>query len=156
MWSFDDGKTYQNQSTISYPPKANMGALIGPAVGIQSKKGTIYFSAFIPGSPHFLYWSKDYGKTWESSSGSINGLNECSIAFIQSESDGDIMMNCRTSSHRRAVMTWAQDGTPKSEVSFPTGLIDPNCQGSNTRILIFTVMIHETFTIIFIYAKMIV
>ena len=73
-------------------------------------------------------WSKDYGKTWAASK-TVENLGECSIAFLKSAEDGEIIMNCRTGSHARAQLTWSKDGVP-SEVTFPDGLIDPGCQGS--------------------------
>ena len=70
-WSTDDGLTWSKGTVLSYPPAINMGALIGPSVGIQAATGTIFFSCCFPTTTgqysHRLYWSKDFGKTWTSS-----------------------------------------------------------------------------------------
>lgn len=90
VWSADDGLTWHNASQVAYPPVANTGALIGPSVGIQSANGTIFFSAVFESSK-WLYWSTDYGVTWQSSkvlTGS--GLTECSIAFLNDTNDGNV------------------------------------------------------------------
>ena len=139
-WSYDDGVTWGMAAQIALPH--NIGALVGPSVGIQSAAGTIYFSSAFgaftdngmhTGNPdHWLYWSKDFGRTWESSL-PIRGhaLDECSIAFLVSAADGRIAMNCRINGLRhRAQLIWAPDGTPISNVTHPLGLRDPICQGS--------------------------
>ena len=91
--SHDDGVTWTNATALSYPPHDNKGALIGPSVGIQNAKGHIYFSAH----GGFLYWSKDFGNSWQSSTKPVP-MNECSIAFLVSPADGRILMNCRAGS----------------------------------------------------------
>merc|ERR1712113_398947 len=70
----------------------------------------------------------DYGQSWVSST-PVDVHGECSIAFLVDPSDGRILMNCRTPSHHRAQVVWSADGTP-GPVTWPEGLIDPNCQGS--------------------------
>lgn len=131
-WSFDEGRTWSNFSTISYPPVDNIGALIGPSVGIQSESGTIYFSARLPEEGTFLYYSIDFGRTWKSSEilkSDTYGLNECSISFLRGNATNErIIMSCRTEYHERATVEWSHDGQPLS-VDYP-GVTDPKCQGS--------------------------
>ena len=129
-WSFDDGVTWTRGSVLEYPPAKNVGGLIGPSIGIQAQNGSIYFPALDFLNNHFIYYSDDYGKTWSSSNSFGNGLglSECSIAFIPGMHD-NIMMNCRTSSHRRAQFIWTNRTLP-SKAMYPAGLVDPNCQGS--------------------------
>lgn len=127
LWSHDEGLTWSRGTVLSYPPTENVGALIGPSVGIQSAAGIIYFS-MVFGEQHWLYWSKDLGATWASST-PVTGLGECSIAFLVSAADGRIIMNCRTGKGHRAQLEWSADGVP-GNVTFPPGLIDPGCQGS--------------------------
>ena len=51
-----DGLTWGAKTVLSYPPQQNLGALIGPSVGLQAADGTLYFSASQVGGPgHFLY-----------------------------------------------------------------------------------------------------
>eukprot|EP00039_Didymoeca_costata_P029151 m.23462 g.23462 ORF g.23462 m.23462 type:complete len:354 (-) comp7501_c0_seq2:77-1138(-) len=128
MWSMDEGLTWTTPTVISYPPQNNTGSLIGPSVGIQSATGVVYFSCD-SNVGHFLYWSKDYGTTW-SSSKAVLGLGECSIAILHNASDGEIIMDCRTGDHHRAIAYWSAEGTLIGNVTFPSELIDPNCQGS--------------------------
>jgi len=119
---------------LFYPPLPNLGGLIGPSVGLQSESGALYFSARQPEQGTFLYWSNDYGVTWQSSElvpTAEYGLDECSIAWLYNASDGAILMNCRTQRHERALVPWTADGRP-GRVSYP-GLTDENCQGSLLR-----------------------
>jgi len=136
LYSNDDGLSWMvegNKSTIVYPPNANNGALIGPSVGIQSSSsGTVYFSVNSLGS-HFLYWTHDFGKTYQSSNPIKQGLNECSIAFVHKHRpNSDIVMNCRSSLyHKRAQLMWHANGTIKTNITYPVGLdVDAQCQGS--------------------------
>lgn len=128
VWSDDDGLTWVNPTVLVYPPQPNLGGLIGPSVGIQSASGTIYFNQVSPNGNKTLYWSKDYGVTWASSR-PLSGLSECSIAFVDDSGVGDILMNCRVGGGRRAQIIWGADGVP-GPITYPEGLIDPNCQGS--------------------------
>lgn len=126
-WSFDDGLSWTNFTNItSFMPKGKEGCLIGPSVGIQNTKNTIFFSCHGPGLNGFLYWSTDFGKTWQHGQ-VIESINECSIAFLANES---IAMNCRATGGRRAQLTFNEDGSPLSPIMYPEGLQDPNCQGS--------------------------
>eukprot|EP01079_Euglenida_sp_SAG-EU17-18_P004153 gene4153-4475_t len=111
MWSYDDGLSWSQSSVLAYPPVNNTGALIGPS---------------------------DFGATWASSN-KLSGLGECSIAFLVSPADGRIIMNCRTGQHHRAQLVWSADGIP-GPVSYPSGLVDPGCQGSivNSAGVLFT------------------
>lgn len=130
-WSSDDGVTWETGTVLSYPPADNVGGLIGPSVGIQAASGAIYFSQVEQGG-HWLYWSKDFGKTWASSA-PLPGLGECSITWLVSAEDGRIIMNCRTNAHDgRAQVVWSPEGVP-GNVTHPHGLIDPGCQGSITN-----------------------
>ena len=100
-------------------------------MGIQAASGAIYFSARQPERGTFLYWSRDFGATWEASkllSTSTHGLDECSIAWLHNASDGRILMNCRTRHHERASVEWSPYGKPSRVVY--SGVTDPNCQGS--------------------------
>eukprot|EP00948_MAST-09A_sp_MAST-9A-sp1_P000973 g973.t1 len=130
IMSDDEGLTWTSPQKLSYPPNLNKGGLIGPSVGIQSTKtGSIYFSTMF-GGEHFLYWSTDYTKTWQSSK-PIKGLGECSIAFLDANEQSNIIMNCRIGSGKRAQVIWDQNGKQVGDVTYPKGLaIDPGCQGS--------------------------
>ena len=47
-WSHDDGLSWTNGTVLSYPPQENMGAMVGPSVGLQSPRtGRLYFSAHL-------------------------------------------------------------------------------------------------------------
>ena len=126
IWSFDEGQTWSFPRILKYPPLKNTGGLVGPSVGLQANK-TIYFSTRFNGTTH-LYFSEDFGKTWEASTEGIQGVNECSIAFFD-EKEETILFNCRTSDHKRAQILFNKDG-PIGDLFYPDGLIDPNCQGS--------------------------
>ena len=137
IWSYDDGLTWHNATTVAYPPQENRGALIGPSVGIQNARGTIYFSAVF-GNQHFVYCSSDYGASWHASA-AVSGLGECSIAFLVDAADGRIIMDCRTNAKLgRAQLVWTPPPADAAgscaptpgKVTFPKGLIDPGCQGS--------------------------
>jgi hypothetical protein len=130
LWSHDDGMSWGEKRVLSYPPEENLGALIGPSVGLQAADGTLYYSACqTDGSGHFLYWSKDLGKSWTASKG-IKGLGECSIAFLVDPKDGRIIMDCRTGAGPRSQVTWAANGTQISPVTKPPFHFGPGCQGS--------------------------
>ena len=115
LWSHDDGLTWSDDTALSYPPEPNVGALIGPSVGLQSSKGTLYFSA-VDDHFHFVYYSTDLGKSWKASS-RLNATtaplktgdwssSECSLAFLVDATDGRIMMNCRTGVSARTTTRW--------------------------------------------------
>lgn len=77
-WSSDDGHTWaSNASTLTYAPEKNIGSLIGPAVGLQSASGTLFFWL----TDGFLIFSRDGGATWRSSARSTIQHSECSFAF---------------------------------------------------------------------------
>ena len=117
-WSFDDGLTWAAGTVLKYPPQPNIGAMVGPSVGIQAATGRIFFSAHLAYSywtagwagadtdVAFLYWSDDFGRSWRASE-SVPGLNECSISFLVDAHDGRVLMNCRTTSgNPRAQLVW--------------------------------------------------
>ena len=132
--SLDDGQSWTQDEAIKYPPQKNVGGLVGPSVGIQAADGTIYFSTrgagAVVGTGGWLYWSKDFGKTWRASAATKGAASECSIAFKVSAADGAILMNCRTGTHNRAQLEWNANGTLLKPAVFPKELIDPGCQGS--------------------------
>ena len=130
LWSFDDGRTWGNASVLAYPPLANVGTMIGPSTGIQAASGAIYFVAHGGASGNFLYWSRDFGGTWTPSAVFTETGNECSIAFLVSPADGRIIMNCRTSLHKRLQLLWGADGVRIGNATYPAGLVDAGCQGS--------------------------
>jgi sialidase-1 len=134
IWSFDDGVSWVHDEVIAYPPQKNVGGLVGPSVGIQAQDGTIYFSTrgagAVEGKGGWLYWSKDFGKSWQASQATKGAASECSIAFKTSAADGTIIMNCRTGTHNRAQLEWAANGTLLKPAVYPKELIDPGCQGS--------------------------
>jgi hypothetical protein len=129
IWSFDDGLSWVHDEVIAYPPQKNEGGLVGPSIGIQAADGTIYFSTrgagAVEGEGGWLYWSKDYGKTWQASNATKGAASECSIAFKVSAADGTIIMNCRTGTHNRAQLEWNADGTLLKPAVYPKELIDP-------------------------------
>ena len=106
------------------------------AVGIQDNSGRIFFSAFFHGS-HFLYWSNDSAATYTATALPFTGLNECSISFgAEPSGDSELFMFCRTGQHHRAIVRWdLTNGTQPmpGPVTYPNGLIDPDCQGSIIR-----------------------
>lgn len=132
IWSDDDGITWGNASILSVPPVVNDGGMIGPSVGLQGDSGTIFFSArqvagITPGG-NYLYWSTDYGKTWTASELISSISSETSIAWLHNSSDEQIIMNIRTG-HQRSQVIFDRNRNP-GNVTEPSGLIDPNCQGS--------------------------
>mmetsp|Transcript_21331 Transcript_21331/g.39010 ORF Transcript_21331/g.39010 Transcript_21331/m.39010 type:complete len:414 (+) Transcript_21331:61-1302(+) len=136
IWSHDDGLTWSNATVLSYPPVQNVGGLVGPSVGIQSSRGTIFFSNRRvhqqTGAPmHFLYWSEDYGKTWSSSPEWHEAPvgDESSIAFLTSPEDETIIMSLRTGAGARAQLIWDKDRKPGA-VDLKPHLKDSGCQGS--------------------------
>lgn len=93
------------------------------------------------------YWSKDFGKTWTSSA-PVAGLGECSITFLVSPADGNILMNCRTNAQEgRAQLVWSADGIP-GKVTHPKGLIDPGCQGNVIDSVRFYIVCVDWYTIL--------
>ena len=130
VWSDDDGLTWGSRVDMIYD--GNKGGLIGPAVALQAAgNGMLYTAArTTPGAETVhLLMSSDYGATWKRSQIGVEGLDECAIAFLTSAADGRILMNCRTRRHRRAQLEWSARGVP-SNLTFPDGLPDANCQGS--------------------------
>jgi len=127
-WSFDDGLTWAEPVDITkFMPKDFAGCMPGPASGVfNADAGRIYFSCYGFGPTGFLYWSSDWGESWQHSS-VYSPLVEPSIALL---TNGSVAMNCRTGGRFRTQMTWSENGTLLSQISRPAGLIDPNCQGS--------------------------
>ena len=168
LWSTDEGLTWHNLSPLQFLSQPNIGAMIGPSVGLQAPSGAIYFTAHLAygywdvgeyqgrldhegdhclgrlckgGSGDggsnattkpsaWLYGSSDQGMTWHSSR-QLEGLDECSIAWLVSPRDGRIIASCRLerSQRRRAQVVWSAGGQPEA-ITYPEGLIDPGCQGS--------------------------
>jgi hypothetical protein len=58
-WSADDGMAWSNAKSFAYPPEKNVGALIGPAVGLQVDDGALFFWI----TSGFLAISRDNGST---------------------------------------------------------------------------------------------
>lgn len=131
-WSLDDGVSWGAASTLAYPPIANVGSLIGPAVGLQATDdGTLFFWLT---DGHLIY-SRDYGATWAASArAKSEPASECSIAFASTPRNHTLVMNCRSGKdHRRAQLYWRPDGQggyASSEPTYPPELTDPGCQGS--------------------------
>uniref|UniRef100_A0A7S4SAV6 Sialidase domain-containing protein n=1 Tax=Alexandrium monilatum TaxID=311494 RepID=A0A7S4SAV6_9DINO len=127
-WSFDDGLTWTEPVDITkFMPKGFAGCMPGPASGVfNAKAGRIYFSCYGFGPKGFLYWSSDWGESWQHSD-VHSPLVEPSIALL---TNGSVAMNCRSGRTFRTQMTWSENGTLLSQISRPAGLIDPNCQGS--------------------------
>lgn len=127
-YSRDDGLTWDNGTNFSqYLPEVAKGCLAGPSVGVQTNSGSIYFSCHIdtPDAPAFLFWTADFGKSWQYGS-LVDGMNECSHAALANQS---IAMNCRVDGgSQRAQMTWSPDG--KLLAGPWSTLNDPHCQGS--------------------------
>ena len=99
-WSFDDGLTWGDAgsaashaaTTLVYPPEPNVGALIGPAVGLEASDGTLFLWI----TSGFLAISRDHGATWSASQRAPEPSSECSIAFAQSSANATLIMNCRS------------------------------------------------------------
>ena len=137
-WSFDDGLTWGDAgsaashaaTTLVYPPEPNVGALIGPAVGLEASDGTLFLWI----TSGFLAISRDHGATWSASQRAPEPSSECSIAFAQSSANATLIMNCRSGKdHRRAQLYWrptANGSYAASELTYPAQLTDPGCQGS--------------------------
>jgi len=128
-WSLDNGLTWTEAVNItSFMPQGYAGCMPGPSPGIfNAENGRIYFSCHGFGRNAFLYWSVDWGKSWQHSSVHSGLLDECSIALL---TNGSIAMNCRTKRRHRVQLTCGANGEFLSEIMEPQGLIDPNCQGS--------------------------
>ena len=130
IWSDDDGKTWdQSTTTLSYPPVSNVGALVGPSIGLQQpESGTLFFWL----TSGYLLYSNDQGTTWTPSE-QANMHGECSIAFVES-SLGMIYMNCRDGKdHKRGQLYWSKASNGSyvaSQPTYPDELTDPGCQGS--------------------------
>ncbi|KAJ8599706.1 hypothetical protein CTAYLR_004734 [Chrysophaeum taylorii] len=131
--SRDDGRTWSAATTLKYPPLENTGGLVGPSVGLCDDRGGLFFSTRFDGRTN-LYWSRDSGTTWTASSTSVEGVNECSLAFGGGNAT-TILANCRTSKGERAQVLWVpEDGDyHPSEVVYLDDLPDPGCQGSIVR-----------------------
>ena len=131
IWSYDDGKTWtQNAEVLEYPPVENNGGLIGPSVGVFMNN-IIYYSTRFDGTTN-LYYSKDFGTSWDGVQYGIRGVDECSIAPM---TDQRILFNCRTTEHKRAQIIFDHSNdlvepVPVGDLTYPDGLIDANCQGS--------------------------
>lgn len=129
--SLDQGQTWGNATELVYPPLQNKGGLIGPSVGLRSEEGVLFFTTRFEGQTN-LYWGD--GATWRSSTESVGGVDECSIAFYSKNQSSIILANCRHSPYRRMVL-WTRRGDdywPSEPVDI-RDLPDPNCQGSVVR-----------------------
>lgn len=111
-----------------------MGLLIGPSVGLQSARGTLFFW-LLSRDFGYLLFSRDHGASWAASHRSAVG-GECSIAFAHGDSTNEtIVSNCRSGrDHRRAIYYWRPDGLGSYVAAntsiYPPQLTDPGCQGS--------------------------
>ena len=132
IWSHDDGLSWVECSELVYPPLQNMGAMMGPAPGIQASNGAreIYFPLRTLHGFEFLLMSSDFGQSWTASN-LTRGLSECSIAFIPGTFESKILANCRPDAeHHRRQQLWSRTGQPIGNISFDTSAVDPSCAGS--------------------------
>ena len=132
IWSLDDGLTWGNASKLWYPPLPNLGAMSGPATGIQASNGDreIYFPLRTLTGSEFLLISSDFGQTWKASTLST-ALSECSIAFVPGSSEKKILANCRPDKdHHRRQQLWTRTGEPIGNYTVDTSGVDPSCAGS--------------------------
>ena len=132
IWSLDDGLTWGNASKLRYPPLPNVGAMSGPAAGIQASNGDheIYFPLRTLTGSEFLLISSDFGQTWKASTLST-ALSECSIAFVPGSSESKILANCRPDkNHHRRQQLWTRAGEPIGNYTVDTSGVDPSCAGS--------------------------
>lgn len=138
IWSYDDGATWGEPDVISFPPTENTGGLVGPSAGIQSQKGTLIFSAGHVDCCRFLFFSRDFGATWQSTLQQPGTDGEGTIVFLNNHEDPEdetVLINMRQDgkNHRmQRTWTWAGSGGEGawSEDSWPAGLIDGDVQGS--------------------------
>ena len=144
IWSEDEGLTWINQKNISsFFSYKLVGAMVGPSVGLQASGSACSvtvpppdFSSRIIFNAHrnfnFIYYSDYFGRSFTTSE-PVAGLDECSMAFSP-EGSLDILLNCRTSLHKRGQIQYKLDTKSGnysiSSLSYPPGLTDPNCQGS--------------------------
>jgi len=134
-WSLDAGLTWTEPVDITeFMPEAYAGCMPGPSSGIfNAERGRIYFSCHGFRRRMFLYWSDDWGRSWQHSA--VYGMDECAIAPL---ANGSVAMSCRTGQKWRAQLTWSESGELHSPIMRPQGLIDPNCQGSLASVRLAT------------------
>ena len=139
MLSCDDGLTWTAASELVFTGKyayKNYGALIGPSNGIFNKDTNVtYFmghKGYVDGG--FLYYSNSNDLTKWTMSKTIKGMNECSIAFLNSTKNDKIIMSCRTgasNNYKRAKLIFSATGKLIGNVEYPDIYSnDPGCQGS--------------------------
>lgn len=142
-YSDDDGLTWSKPINITRdikrvndPSTKGWGCLFqGPGNGICMQDGTLVFPAQVWGKRHMgvLVYSKDNGKTWQSSNAMEFGGSESQVAEL---SNGTLMLNTREGAgNKRQVgvtrdlgKTWAKHPSVNTEEG---KLIQPNglCQG---------------------------
>lgn len=136
--STDDGLTWGTPKEITDSVKqANWGWFAsGPCHGYQILQGQYAGRLIVPcdyiekltkkGSSYTIY-SDDEGNTWHMGGIVPNGGNECSVAGL---SNGDLMLNMRSSGGIRLVSTSTDGGLSWSAAKGDHLLLDPVCQGS--------------------------
>jgi len=137
--SSDDGITWSTPKEITDSVKKPGWGwyATGPCHGLQVKQGKYAGRIVIPcdfidlstkkGSSHIIY-SDDHGASWKL--GGIcqtDNTNECSVAEL---SNGQLMLNMRSSTGFRQVSTSSDGGITWTASRQDYNLIDPVCQGS--------------------------
>lgn len=142
-YSDDDGLTWSKPINITRdikrvndPSTKGWGCLFqGPGNGICMQDGTLVFPAQVWGKRHMgvLVYSKDNGKTWQSSNAMEFGGSESQVAEL---SNGSLMLNTREGAgNKRQVgvtndlgKTWQKHPSVNTEAG---KLVQPNglCQG---------------------------
>jgi sialidase-1 len=98
----------------------------------SKQSSRILFSAHR--SRAFVYFSDDFGKTYQMATKEIDDLDECSMAFSPMK-PLDVLLNCRL--HSRALRGQTRLAYDASDANYSVAaleynpsLVDPNCQGS--------------------------
>jgi sialidase-1 len=134
--SEDDGISWSDPINITKQTKNPAWGrfLQGPGRGITLHDRTLVFPAQYldpqrkNGSCSNIIYSRDHGKTWQSSVSSVHNGSEAQVAEL---SDGRIMINMRTDLKARLVST--SDNLGKTWETHPTSatvLTEPGCQAS--------------------------
>jgi len=136
--SSDDGKTWSKPINLTKQLKKSEWRLMlqGPGRGITMQNGTLVLPMQFRDSPEngslpssFIAWSKDHGKTWQSSNAPKKNTTEAQVAEL---SDGTLMLNMRDNrGGSRSVYitndlgeTWQEHSTTRR------GLPEPVCMAS--------------------------
>jgi len=132
VFSDDEGQSWSLPIVVEHGLKKEGWHSLwpGPGRGLQLKNNrlimpvTVYEDNNI--NTYYLF-SDNHGASWDISVRIGVNINEPTIVELD---NGDLLMNCRNRTKKRALVTSSDNGATWSEPLYHEALIEPSCQGS--------------------------